>query len=133
MLNTDADLDQLVDMAAGFKNEEQRASNMRKEIEKVIRERIQRGEGNTQKLYGLRYVAKISLKIDRKYDQAKIEALRAKLPEDEFLKLFGYEWQPLSKKAIDAAAAFSPYKEDVKATFIEKEASPYFQYELLEE
>jgi hypothetical protein len=61
----------------------------------------------------------IHRKNDIKWDQDRIEAIRARMPEDDFFGLFKWEYRHASKKVLDAHLARPEYSGMLAEAFTE--------------
>ena len=75
---------------------------------------------------------KVTKKEYVKWDQSKLNALRAKMEENDFFSIFGWEYKPVSKAVIDHfLASDSPVIEDIRAAMTITEGKPQLVFESL--
>lgn len=99
--------DQLIAKAVELKCRIAQQTSDLKELQKLIEERCTFPEGRqTAHIFGAGYDVTVQQRTNTKWDQKKLEEARKAMGNDEFFKVFAWEFKPQSAKQLDAFLSF---------------------------
>ena len=124
-------MEKLVDRLAFLKEEEADLKERIKEARSELESELDFGGKRTVHLFGNRYKATVQMRTDVKWDQDKIERLRAVMPESDFFDLFKWEYKHSSKKTLDAYLKLSEFKDSIKEACEEVRQANSYAFERL--
>ena len=123
----------LVDQAAELKEEISVKTERLRNLNVEIAGQAEFAEGSkTGHAFGCHYSAKVALKENVKWDQVKLEALRAKIGDEDFFKIFKWTFEPKSAKTLAGAVEFGGHSREIEAARTVTAGTPYVTYERLE-
>lgn len=111
------DIPSLIAEGASLKATVEALQSRLREVNAALAEFADFPEGrNTARIAGAGYEVKIQRRENVKWDQAKLEAVREAMGNDEFFSVFAWKFEPKSKKALDG---FLGYGDPSYASMIE--------------
>jgi hypothetical protein len=87
----------------------------------------------TGHLTGTRWTVTVQKKENVKWSQDALKALRLKMGDEEFFKVFTFEYGPESKKTSDGAIAFGAFGKDISEARTVTEGKPYVSFKRMED
>ena len=131
---SDAEQRKLVDRAALLHGEITEKSAQLKEIKAKLAHLAKYREGSaTGHIYGSRFSATVTLKKNIKWDQGKLEGLREDIGDGDFMKVFTWEYKPISQKEVDAAVKHASFGGKIEECFVATEGSPQVVFKPMED
>ena len=125
----------LVDRAAILHEEIAAKDKELKELKQLLAEGVAvfKEGSKTGHAFGVRWHAIVSLKEYIKWDQAALDALRIKMGDESFFKVFKWVFEPISKKLLDGAIEFDKdFGGDIKAAFAVTPGAPSVTFKPME-
>jgi hypothetical protein len=124
----------LVDLAGKLHEEIDVKTKELKEIKAKLAKAAEYKPGSkTGHIFGDNYSATVQLKEYVKWDQTALDTLRQTMGDEEFFKVFKWEFEPQSKKVLDGALEFSAFGADIKKTFTVTQGAPQISFKRLED
>jgi hypothetical protein len=87
----------------------------------------------TGHLTGTRWAVTVQKKENVKWDQGKLDGLRAVMGDDRFFEVFKFTYEPVSKKASDGAIAFGAFGKDISGAMTVTAGKPYVSFKIMED
>lgn len=123
----------LVDRAALLKEE---LAGKTEELRQINQTLAARGEfkpgSKTGHLIGRHYQAKIQLKENTKWNQELLSDARELMGDEEFFKVFKWNFEPKNAKALAGALEFALYAEFIEAARTVSPGQPSLVFEKME-
>jgi hypothetical protein len=124
----------LVDQAAQLAVEVNQKTEELRGLKVRLAELAEFKEGKkTGHITGNHFQATVSLKENVKWDQKALESLRSDIGDEEFFKIFKWTFEPHSKKVLDGAMDFGPYKLIIAKAFTVSPGSPQVTFKPMED
>lgn len=124
----------LVDKAARLKEE---LADKTEELRQINLTLAGRGEfkpgSKTGHLIGRHYRAKIQLKENTKWDQDLLNGAREVMGDEEFFRVFKWNFEPKNANALAGALEFGKHAEIIETARTISEGSPYVTFERMED
>ncbi|MDR0620306.1 MAG: hypothetical protein LBJ61_00260 [Deltaproteobacteria bacterium] len=131
---SDAEQRKLVDRAALLHRDIAEKTDQLKEIKAKLAAMAKYREGGaTGHVYGSRFSATVTLKKNVKWDQGKLEGLREDIGDADFMKVFTWEYKPISQKDVDAAVKHASFGGKIEECFTATEGSPQVVFKPMED
>lgn len=122
------DLKEFIDEGARLKSEIQEHQTRLREINKILADSLEFNGKKSTKAEGYSFVANVSLKESISWDQEALNQSRAKLGDEEFFKLFKWEFKPRAKKELDGFLNHNPNAEAIRQAMTIKPGAPSVTY-----
>ena len=124
----------LVDRAGALHDEISAKDKELKELKLRLAELADYKEGSkTGHVFCDKFHATVALKENVKWDQKALEALRIKMGDANFFKVFRWIFEPQSKKVLDGAIDFGEFGSEIKKAFTTSPGSPQVTFKPMED
>lgn len=122
----------LINEGAQIKANMDAMKNRLDEINAVLAEAADFSKSNTAHLVGDGVKATLTRKINTRWDQPGLNALRLEMGDGAFFDVFAWKFEPTGKKNLDAALKYSPHANQIKACMTTTPGKPSVKYENVE-
>lgn len=123
----------LVDRAAALKEIIAEMTEDLRRINLTLAERAEFKPGSkTGHLAGRHFAAKVALRENVKWDQSALAAIRERMGDAEFFRVFKWTFEPLSAKVLAGALEFGQHGHLIAAARTVSDGAPQVSFEKLE-
>ncbi len=126
------DLKTLINEGAMLKNQIDAMKGRLDEINAMLSECADFSKSNTAHLVGDGVSATLTRKMNTRWNQVGLNALRMEMGDGAFFDVFAWEFKPTAKKDLDAALKYSPHASKIKDCMTTSPGKPSVKYEIVE-